>query len=64
MDLSLFGIFFTKFYFLRISGLQVTDIQKKRCRVYLEVITSTPSNFVEVCALRCCFRETCSVFSL
>ena len=41
MDLFLFSTFFTKFYSLRNRGLQVTDIQKRRCRVFLEVITST-----------------------
>ena len=32
---------FAKFCSLRNSGLQVTGIQQKRCRVFLEVITST-----------------------
>ena len=43
IDLFSFRIFFsfTKFYSLRNSGLQVTDIQEKRCRVFLEVISST-----------------------
>ena len=44
MDLSLFWIFFTKFYSLLNSDLQVTDIEKKRCRVFLEVITSTENH--------------------
>ena len=30
MDTSLFRILFTKFYSFRNSGLQVTDIQKKK----------------------------------
>ena len=36
-----FELFFTKFYSFRNSGLQVTDIQKKRCWIFLQVITST-----------------------
>ena len=42
MDLSFLLIFrFTKFYFLRNNGVQITSIQKKSCRIFLEVITST-----------------------
>ena len=40
LNLSLFCIFFTKSYSLRNSGFQSTDIQKKRYRVFLEVISS------------------------
>ena len=41
MHLFLFGIFFIKSYSLCNSSLLFMDIQKQRCRVFLEVITST-----------------------
>ena len=52
MDLSLYRIFcFIKFYSLRNSGLQVTDIQNKICRVFLEVVIRLATKWLGILSL-------------